>query len=120
MLNGLNSQTIQMIDMNNQTNSCYATEPSPSSSVVTSSAGIDINGTALHIDISSQQLMMNETFQFYVRAIGSQRPMTVMTSTAKDYNGGIRGRQVFDGVVVFAIQQNQRTTDVFSATSTSH
>ena len=49
-------------------------------------------------------MMINETFQFYIRAIGSQH---VEQKRIETYNG----------VAVFILEQNKKTIGVFSASS---
>lgn len=67
--------------------------------------GTFIEGNALHIDETLiNPMLINETFQFFIRAIGSQH---VQEQSIKSY----------DGVAVFFLEQNKKTIGVFSANS---
>jgi hypothetical protein len=64
-----------------------------------------IDGNILRInEILTNPMMINETFQFFIRAIGSQH-----VQQQRDNE--------FDGVAVFVLEQNQKTIGVFSANS---
>ena len=103
-VDGLNSSTIRLINVDNHTNLCYITEP-PVSSVMSTdihSTSLDITGSMVNIDLMLEQpLKINETFSFYARAIGFQRELRAKSSK-------------FDGIFLFIVEQEERTVGVFS------
>lgn len=81
---------------------CYITNEMGSTN---SKEGMHIEGNQLIIDeVLSKPLSINETFQFFIRAIGSQH---VQLERANEY----------DGTAIFFLEQNQETIGIFSASS---
>lgn len=100
---GLNSSAIQVINVEDTNKTCHITDELGTSDIMKD--GLVIDGNILRInEIISNPMMINETFQFYIRAIGSQHVQQQ------------RNNQ-FDGVAVFVLEQNQKTVGVFSANS---
>jgi len=98
---GLDSSNVKSIDVLNSTISCFLTfEPGSSTA---GHGGTQIDGNQFLVsEMVRQPLLLNETFQLSVRAIGSQH--------ASGFKNGN-----FSGVAVFFLEQNQRTIDVYSA-----
>ena len=101
---GLKTSVIQVVNVNDANETCHITNELGSSEPEN---GMIIDGNVLRIDQDlTNTMLINETFQFFVRAIGSQH---VQQQKANQY----------DGVAVFALKQNQKTIGVFSATSSA-
>lgn len=67
--------------------------------------GTIIDGNIFRINETlSNPMIISETFQFYIRAIGSQH---VQQQRAEQFNG----------VAVFVLEQNKKTVGIFSASS---
>jgi len=104
-ISGLKKSAIQMIDVDVSEDSCYMTNDLGNSAT---DGSITIEGDVLRIqETIGKTMQINETFRFYVRAIGSQH---VSQSSRAD---------LFEGVVVFVLEQSQDTKGVYSASSTS-
>ncbi|EFX88000.1 hypothetical protein DAPPUDRAFT_305494 [Daphnia pulex] len=100
---GLKSSAIQVIDVEDTNKTCHITDELGTSDIMKD--GLVIDGNILRInEIISNPMMINETFQFYIRAIGSQHVQQ-------------QRNDQFDGVAVFVLEQNQKTVGVFSANS---
>lgn len=98
---GLNSQTIQTIDLLNSTESCSLTFEPGSSLAGLGGTGIEGN-TFLVREQLNKPINLTESFQLSIRAIGSQRPI--------DSRAGN-----FEGTAVFFIEQYEKTVGIFSA-----
>lgn len=98
---GLNSSDVKSIDVLNSTKSCFLTFESGSSTA--GHGGTQINGTEFLVsETFNQPLLLNETFQLSVRAIGSRHARNLKN-------------EHFCGVAVFFLEQNERTIGVYSA-----
>lgn len=100
----MKSDRIQTLDVENTTASCYLTKepvlgsPSQQDVLVIENFTMLVEGI-----LNSSRLALDETFQFYFRVIGSQH---------------VKKRQDnFNGVVVFVIEQNDKTVGVYSSLS---
>nr|CAH0103056.1 unnamed protein product [Daphnia galeata] len=101
---GLKSSTIQVVNVDDANKTCHVTDEIGTKSD-TLKDGMVIDGNILRInEILTNPMMLNETFQFFIRAIGSQH-----VQQQRDNK--------FDGVAVFVLEQNQKTIGVFSANS---
>ena len=101
---GLKSSTIQVVNVDDANKTCHVTDEIGKKSD-TLKDGMVIDGNILRInEILTNPMMINETFQFFIRAIGSQH-----VQQQRDNE--------FDGVAVFVLEQNQKTIGVFSANS---
>ena len=100
---GLKSSTIQVINVEDTNKTCHITDELGTSDSLKD--GMVIDGNILRInEILSNPMMINETFQFFIRAIGSQHVQQ-------------QRNDQFDGVAVFVLEQNQKTVGVFSTNS---
>ena len=106
-VSGLKSKEIQVIDVNDANESCYLTNESVSPPSGSTSSGVVIEGDSMRITGTlGKPMAINETFQFYIRAIGSQHALRP-TNRADQ----------FQGVAVFVLEQQQETKAVYSASS---
>ncbi|KAI9563229.1 hypothetical protein GHT06_010687 [Daphnia sinensis] len=102
-LGGLKSTTIQVINVEDTNKTCHLTNEL--GLMESFSSGMTIDGNNLLINETlTNPLMLNETFQFFIRAIGSQH-----VRQQRD--------DQFDGVAVFALEQKEKTIGVFSTNS---
>lgn len=100
---GLKSSTIRVVNIEDANKTCHITDELGTSDTLNN--GMVIDGNILRInEILTNPMMINETFQFFIRAIGSQH-----VQQQRD--------DQFDGVAVFVLEQNQKTIGVFSANS---
>ncbi len=99
---GLKSSIIQVFDVTNTNRTCQITNEIGS---LDSQNGMVIDGNVLRINEElTNPMMINESFQFFVRAIGSQHVQQERVDQ-------------FDGVAIFAVEQNEKTIGVFSVNS---
>lgn len=106
LVKGLKNTVIQVIDVDDPSESCYLTKEA--ASPAGSSSGLMIEGDSMRILGTLEKPMeINETFRFYIRAIGSQHALN--PSSRAD---------PFQGVAVFVLEQQEETKAVYSASST--
>lgn len=94
---------IQVVNVEDANQTCHITNDL---GVVGSfDTGMIIDGNDLLINETlTNPMMLNETFQFFIRAIGSQHVQQ-------------QREDQFDGVAVFVLEQKEKTIGVFSTNS---
>lgn len=102
-LEGLKSSTIQVINVEDTNKTCHITNELGLTGSFNTGMNIDGNDLLINETLTNP-MMLNETFQFFIRAIGSQH----VHQQREDQ---------FDGVAVFALEQNEKTVGVFSTNS---
>lgn len=99
---GLKSSSIQAIDVEDTNKTCHITNEL---GLLGMKDGTVIDGNIFRIDETLiNPMIINETFQFSIRAIGSRH---------------VQDQRVdqFDGVATFVLEQNKKTIGAFSASS---